>query len=315
MFLRQKVIIPEQDRVAALRRALMRVTPEYFSWPTEQQERYRVAMPEEDWFRIRQTVLQSLFQIEVKTQADMDAVLDDFNDAQHAVMSGALHPLVGIGDDYFWLNESLGEKSMLDFSTLRDYDYWDHCFQEEARKTESPEYVPKEYRGALYLAWGRLFIDNKFYYATLSMAAGHILCAMEESGEEHLEKLIPHQYVDGKQHGKRRGHGTIYDKVVDAQGMEGQLKELRDRFYQYLADCYAALQIEFDGRAEKAVYMIDKSSSEENNKLGARRGAVRGDRSYSFCRQPARCSIRSTLDRISLEKAWWYPPQIESFIS
>jgi hypothetical protein len=261
------MITTTQDRVAALRRALMRVKPEYFSWPIEQQESYRVAMPEEDWFRIRQTVLHALFQIDVKTPADMDAALDDFNDAQHAVMSGTLHPLVGIGDDYFWLNESLGEKTMLDFTTLHDYDYWDHCFQEEARKAELTEYLPKEYRGALYLAWARLFIDNRFYYATLSMAAGHILCGMEESGEGHLEKLIPHRYVDGKQHGKRQGHGTIFDKVVDAEGMEGQLQELRDRFYKYLADRYAMLQKGFDERAEKTVYMIDNSSSEENNIL------------------------------------------------
>ncbi len=262
-----KMITTTQDRVAALRRALMRVKPEYFSWPVEQQESYRAVMPEEDWFRIRQTVLQALFQIDVKVPADMDAVLDDFNDGQKTEMTETLHPLVGIGDDYFCLNESLGEKTMLDFTTLHDYDYWDHCFQEEARKAELPEYVPTEYRGELYLDWARLFIDTKFYYATLSMAAGHILCGMEESGEEHLEKLIPYRYVDGKQQGKWQGHGTIFDKVVDAQGMEGQLKELRDRFYQYLADRYLTLQKEFDGKAEKSVYMIDTSSSEENNML------------------------------------------------
>jgi hypothetical protein len=261
------MITTAQDRVAALRRALMRGKPEYFSWPIEQQESYRVAIPEADWFRIRQTVLQALFQIDVKAPADMDAALDDFNDDQSSEMTETLHPLVGIGDDYFWLNECLGEKTMLDFTTLHDYDYWDHCFQEEARKAELTEYLPKEYRGSLYLTWARLFIDNKFYYATLSMAAGHILCGIEESGEEHLEKLIPSRYVDGKQHGKRQGHGTIFDKVLNARGMEGQLQELRDRFYQYLADRYATLQKEFDDRAEKAVYMIDKSSSEENNML------------------------------------------------
>jgi hypothetical protein len=54
------MITTAQDRVAALRRSLMRVKPEYFSWPIEEQESYRVAIPEDDWFRIRQTVLQTL---------------------------------------------------------------------------------------------------------------------------------------------------------------------------------------------------------------------------------------------------------------
>ena len=195
----------------------------------------------------------------------MDTSLNDLNDDQSAILSETLLPLVGIGDDYFWLNESLGEKTLLDFTTLHDYDYWDHCFQEEARKAEFPEFVFQPYWGTLYMAWARLYIDRKFYYATLSMAAGHILSAIEAAGEEQMAKLIPYRYVDGKQHGKREGHGTVFDKVVDAQGMEGQLQELRDRFYRYLATRYAKLQQKFDSRSPKAVYMFDTSSNEENN--------------------------------------------------
>ncbi len=47
----------DEDETAAVRRALMRVKPDYFSWLQEDQEKYRATMPEEDDFRIRQTVL------------------------------------------------------------------------------------------------------------------------------------------------------------------------------------------------------------------------------------------------------------------
>src|SRR4029450_7783763 len=68
-------------REASLRRAIMRVKPEYFSWPLDGQERYRVTMPEADDFRIRQAVLKALFDIQVSTRERLHAVFDAFNDA------------------------------------------------------------------------------------------------------------------------------------------------------------------------------------------------------------------------------------------
>ena len=46
----------EQER--ALRRAIMRVIPDYYSWPREEQERYRLTMSAEDRFRIYQVLLK-----------------------------------------------------------------------------------------------------------------------------------------------------------------------------------------------------------------------------------------------------------------
>jgi len=76
-----------------------------------------------------------LFQIEVTTEDELDAAKRSLNDAQNALRNGTLLPLCGVGEDFFWLNESLGDRTLLDFATLYDYDIWDHRFQEEARKT------------------------------------------------------------------------------------------------------------------------------------------------------------------------------------
>lgn len=50
--------VSTSEREAVLRRAILRVKPEYFAWPVAEQERYRVGMPEQDAFRIEQTALQ-----------------------------------------------------------------------------------------------------------------------------------------------------------------------------------------------------------------------------------------------------------------
>lgn len=105
----------------------------------------------------------------------------------------AILPLVGIGEDCFYLNEWLGKNGIiLDFPTLRDYDEDDYGYQENARKRDDPCYTSKPYRGNLYLGWARLFVDGKFTYATLSMAAGYLFSHLEEAATALIETRIPH---------------------------------------------------------------------------------------------------------------------------
>lgn len=247
------------EREAALRRALIRVKPEYFSWPTEAQERYRVHMPEDDAFRIEQTVLNLLFHIQVDTKAQLRAAFDSFTHAQYLLFNSTMLPLQGIGEDYFFLNESFGDKRLPDFATLYDYDYDDHCFQEQARQKEDPQYTAKPYQGNLFHCWARLYIDGVFYYATPSSVAAYLYSVIEDVGFDTIQELIPHTYVDGKDHGKREGQGIRYDKRVDAGGMEAQLEELQQRYWQYTFARHEALLRDFDAAAQKRVYFFDKS--------------------------------------------------------
>jgi hypothetical protein len=222
-------------------------------------------MPDEDYFRIRQAVLKSLFQIDVATEKELDTVLGEFNNAQYTLFNGAMLPVMGIGDDCFCLCEHLDNKTLLDFDTLYHYDYADHEFQEQAWKAESPDYVSKPYRGRLHYVWARLKIDGDFYYANLCLAAGYTISKIEEAGDSHIAHLVPREYVAGKNHGKREGRGSIYDKRVAAGGLEAQLEELRYRFYKYLSERRDELQDAFNQEASRTVYMFDRSTQDERH--------------------------------------------------
>ena len=244
----------------ALRQALMRVNPEYFAWPREAQERYHVSMPEQDAFRLRQELLKALFGFHAHTEEDLREISNQFGDQEHLVFNRTLLPAAGVGEDAFFLNEYLGEgKTLLDFDTLYEYDYDDHCFQEQARKEQISEYVVKPYRGALYYTWARLFIDGVFHYASLCMAAGYVYSRLEEFGQEKVSTLIPYRYVKGKNHGKREGKGTIFSQRLEADGKEAQAEELQRRCWAYLSQRYDTLRTEYDGQARMAVYMEDLS--------------------------------------------------------
>lgn len=238
----------------------MRVSPDYFGWSLEAQERYRVSMPDQDAFRLRQELVKALFGLHAHTEEDLAKISDQFGDEEHLVFNRALLPAAGVGEDSFFLNEYLGEgKTLLDFDTLYQYDYDDHCFQEQARKEETPEYVVKPYRGVLYHRWARLFIDGAFHYASLCMAAGYVYNCLDEFGQEKVSTLIPHRYVNAKDHGKREGKGTIFSQRLEADGKEAQAEELQRRFWDYLSQRYDALSTEFDGQARKAIYMENLS--------------------------------------------------------
>jgi hypothetical protein len=175
-------------------------------------------------------------------------------------------PLTGIGHDCFFLNESFAEgKTVLDFPTLLADDEDDHRFQEEARRNEDSTYQARAYRGSLYLTWARLFVGSQFTYATLSMAAGYIFCALEEAASDLIEELIPHRYVPGKNHGKVEGKCYRWDRRLDASGREALLDELQHRTWTYTHDRYENLLTEWDRRGKGGVYLIDVSAPHEKN--------------------------------------------------
>lgn len=257
----QRRSVSEEE--AALRRALIRSKPEYFAWSVEEQERYRVALPKHDAFLIEQAVVNSLFHLDVKTPEQLTAACDRFTLVQYLRFNRTMLPVRGIGEDSFFLNECLGDKNLLDFATLYDYEYHDHCFQEDVRQKEDPTYLVKPYQGNLFHRWARLFIDGHFYYATLSSVASYLQSRIDDAGYDKIAELIPHTYVDGKEHGKREGKGIRWEKRIDAGGMEAQLEELQHRFWQYLSTRYEALLQKYDEGAVKRVYFYDHSQPPE----------------------------------------------------
>ncbi len=257
-----QTLYPATKLEPALRRALLRVNPAYVTWSDAEKECYHVALPAADRLRIEQQLLQDLFGIHVRDQAELDDALGEFDDAQHLALNRTLLPITGIGQDSFCLNEYLANNvTLLDFLTLYDYALDDYRFQEAARKKLNPAHEDKPFRGDLHFCWARLFIDDAFTYATLSSTASYLNGMLDTVGTEQINQLLPHEYVPGKEHGKREEHGFLWDLRVDAAGMEGHLEELQHRFWHYLAERHEMLLDEFDQKAQGVVYLRDRSTA------------------------------------------------------
>ncbi len=249
---------------AILRKAVIRTKPDYFALSETERENYRLHLSTEDEFRVRQGVLKGLFGIAANTTEELDAIQDTFDDSQYLLLNSALLPLQGIGEDNFFLNEHLPtEVSLLDFSTVGDYARDDHRFQEQARKQEDPDYKIRPYRGDIHRCWARLTIDHTFHYADISSLAGYLTDMLDELGFNRIDELIPCQYVNGPGHGKREDTGYVYDKRLDANGLEGQLQALRDRYYTYMRERYEALLDRFNTSPTNCVYMRDRTRDNE----------------------------------------------------
>ncbi len=104
-----------------LRRAMMRVRPEYFSWPQEQQERYGVAVPEEDRERLDLVLMQELFGRTKASVEQTESISDRLSGEELNLWNETVLPLMGIGEDCFFLNEHFREgDSILQYQTLRE---------------------------------------------------------------------------------------------------------------------------------------------------------------------------------------------------
>ena len=244
----------------AFKRIMMAVNPDYFSWEIAEQERYRLGLSDEECFRIERDALKILFDIRVDTKEKMEAVCNSFRDEHYLLFNETMLFFNGIGGDLFYLDEYLGDdRTLLDFETLYDYDYDDHCFQEKSWKEEVPDYIVKPYRGTLYYRWARLHIEGTFFYADLSMMANYLYSVAEEVGFDKIQEMIPHEYVNGKNHGKREGKGTLFDLKLMANGKEAQLEELQHRYRVYIGERQKGALDDFDAGTQKRVYLVDKS--------------------------------------------------------
>ncbi len=109
----------------------------------------------------------------------------------------------------------------------------------------------------------RLCIDGAFHYADLHSQAGYLIGILDELGSDRIQAFIPHEYADGADHGKRDGKGFVYDKRIDANGLEGQLEELQHRYFTYINERYESLLVLFDQTAKRCVYMYDRSREDD----------------------------------------------------
>ena len=243
---------------AAARKAMMATDSLYYSWNSDQQEQYRAAMDDKACQRIQQVLLGSLLDIKC-TLKEVDDIWGDIPVAKLNILNWARLLTSGIGEDFIFLNESMAENiSLLDFPTVYDYNYDDYLFQEKANKQDFLDYKGMDYYALKHPFWFRLIIQEDFYYATGTSLASYINDELDEFSREYINQLIPHEYVEGKDNGKKEKSGFLWDMKLDAKGLEGQLDELNSRSYSYFNDRWLALSQIFSDIAP-AVYMKNQN--------------------------------------------------------
>lgn len=249
-----------------LRRTVIAVRPEFFSWATDRQTQYRVKLPENDRAAIVKLLLTD---VAGEKAAELAALDDDEHlalDLQNR-LNELLLPLIGIGEDAFYLNEHLGDDvSILNFGTLRAYDEYDHEFQENARAEEFSTYERQHYLGTLYGCWARVLVADRLVYLTLSMAAGYLYDEISGATAHELQRLIPHRYVNGPDDGKMEDGMIRWDMRIDAGGHEALLDELQRRIWDYEQQRWTVLRAEYDALCRRQAYIIDTSDRGESSR-------------------------------------------------
>ena len=258
--------IDKTQVVLAARKALMVADSHYFAWPVQQQERFRATMNEKTRQKIQRVLLDHLLGIKCSSKKLAD-VWNDIPSPKLNIINWANLLTQGVGEDYIYLNEYMAKgKSLLDFSTLYDYDYDDYLFQEKTKNRDFPDYKSADYFAYQHPSWVRLLIHEQFYYATFLSLATYLLDEIESAVDNYINQLIPHDYVDGKNHGNREKGGFLWDMKIDAGGLEAQLDELKSRWYDYQQECWHALSKASD-ELPPAVYIQDKDWDDDPHRF------------------------------------------------
>lgn len=250
---------------AVARKALMHAEPLYFSWSAEQQENFRATMSKEARLKVSVVLLKELKNIDC-TRDTAEEIWQDLPLAELNDLNWAHLLTKGIGEDWVFLNTFLKDGvSLLDFPTLYDYDFDDHLFQEKARAKDDDNYQLRDYYALRFNLWVRLILNSKLYYANFFSLADYIKWQLEEMGSNEIEKLIPHEYVSGKDDGKEDSDGNfLLDLRVEANGLERQLEELKKRWWKYLFSQEERLSKQQVNKPA-AVYFRDTSKPYENS--------------------------------------------------
>jgi len=209
--------------MSILHRALMQFVPSYFSMSEEEQEVFKLTDND---------IHDKIY----KFVADMIGMGDDEHDHAKLLESNTIMlPYVGIGPNFFMLNEFFWNEKILKYPTLYDWNSYYHQFQVEAiAESSSDKYSPPDPYNQ-FSAWARAMVDNKFYYLNLLSMENHIYYKLDEFGSEWIDEHLPHDYVPGPCHNKKTEGGIEWDMTVDAGGKESWYEALRDFSYSYLS--------------------------------------------------------------------------------
>lgn len=266
-------------------RFMMKYNSDFFSLSKKEQDSYKIKNEDKMRFPFKQFLYSELMGVTPSASIldksdDPDEFYEDFklSEATLLKMNSASAYLRGIGPNYFQLNECFADnESILTFPTLYDYDLNEHEFQERAvlEDLEKKEKDIPPYLMRLSSRWARCYlkekdgdkVENKFYYLILTTISAHIYDLLDNISMDYIDKLIPHEFVDGPNNGKKESGMTMWDMRTDANGLEDVLDDLNSANRKYIGDVYSRLKIYFNDNKKNTIWVSDETSEYDPSKF------------------------------------------------
>jgi len=229
-----------------LRQALMRHHGEFFTMTDEEQTLFKLQDHDELDEKIKNFIEDKLGIPHGEYEASHEQIFE-YNKINL--------PYIGIGPNSFMLNEWGWNEEALRFKNLYEANEHNHDFQEQGMVDDfDKDYVKKPLYNRVN-EWARAFVNDEFYYINLFNYAVWLFYDMEGISYDWLEENIPYEYVSGKEDGKKTKGGYLWDKVLDAKGLEGWHDHMRRFAHDWINDHYDVDITE--NRFGDYVYVVD----------------------------------------------------------
>ena len=256
----KQTIKPDQ---AIVKRLLMRIDPLFFTYDKSKQDKERQSYYHQYDDMITEFLFKHVFEIGFEKGKENE---DKLSKEQLDLFNAYLTALTGFGENSFIYNEYQPKDFDLSlYASLYDYDFEEFNFQQNARNEHSDgEIVERPYRLYLNSNWTRLLDEQGcFYYSTQSSLSNYLYDKLSEHASDRMDQLIPHDFVDGPDNGKKTKGGYLWDVKLEAYGLEAQLDELKDRYRDYLNRVLDEMNDTFHEDSECAVY-FEKSTVDDD---------------------------------------------------
>ncbi|VAW58917.1 hypothetical protein MNBD_GAMMA08-1550 [hydrothermal vent metagenome] len=224
----------------------MRYHNEFFAMSPEEQDNWKLSEHDEIDKQVREFV---------KKELGHD---DDNNDHEKVYEYNAIMlDYLGIGPNKFMMNEFDWDLKTANTDSLYTYNKKYHEWQENACSDDEnfDDYEKKELYNR-FANWARAEVDSKFYYLNLDSLQMWIQWQLDDISYDWMEKHIPHDYVSGKDDGKKVEGGSLWDMRLDAHGLEGWYEQMRDFGYKWTSDQYNKHEELGD-----VVFVVDKTEN------------------------------------------------------
>lgn len=256
----KQTIKPDQ---AIVKRLLMRIDPLFFTYDKSKQDKARQSYYHQYDDMITEFLFKHVFEIEFEKGKENE---DKLSKEQLDLFNAYLTTLIGIGENSFVYNEYQPKDFDLSlYASLYDYDFEEFNFQQNARNEHTEdEIIERPYRLYLNSNWTRMLDEQGcFYYSTQSSLSNYLYDKLSEHASDRMDQLIPHDFVDGPDNGKKTKGGYLWDVKLEANGLEAQLDELKDRYRDYLNRVLDEMNDTFHKDSECAVY-FEKSTVDDD---------------------------------------------------